>query len=97
MLEQAAQQNPVFNHIKVTGSYVYEYLYARQNHVKVTIQEHPQSLPHQRFSVKSEYKEYGASYSCGNRRSETSYRTRKTSKRFANLDDAISFALTEIN
>lgn len=92
MLEQIAQQNPVFSYCDWNG----EYLYASQNHVKVTIRHHSRALPHQRFSVKTEYKEYGASYSCGNKRSETSYRTKKTSKRFANLDDAVKFALSEI-
>jgi hypothetical protein len=93
MFEQVALQNPSFNYVDWNG----EYLFASQNHVKVWVRYHPQALPHQRFSVKSEYKEYGASYSCGNKRSETSYRTKKTSKRFANLDKAITFALAEIS
>lgn len=92
MFELAALQNPIFNHVTWDG----EYLYLSQNHVKVTIRHHSNALPHQRFSVKSEYKEYGASYSSGNRRSESSFRTKKTSKRFADLNSAIKFALSEI-
>jgi hypothetical protein len=96
MFEVIAQQNPIFNHIPPTA-YNSEFLFARNNGVKVTIKRHPQAKAHQRFSVGSEFVEYGSSYSIGNRRSETSYRQKKTSKRFANLDDAIAFALTEIN
>lgn len=95
MLEAIAQQNPTFRFVEGSTWYA-PYLCANGNRVKVTITEHRSARTHQRYSVKSTYKEYGSSYSCGNRRAETSYRTKNTSKRFASLEDAVKFALSEI-
>ena len=96
MLVAIAQQNSTFNFIE---SSVFEsaHLYASKNGVQVVIKQHLGAKLSQRYSVKSTYKAFGASYSSGNRRSEVSYRTKNTSKRFANIDDAVQFALSEIN